>query len=224
MKQSINFAEIDLKLFRQKSETNDRIVIVMEPFLKEAKSRYETLECMFNKMTSTYKELADYFAFDANKYAIGEFFADLRTFAQQFELCKEENLALKEAEEKQRRTEEERKMREKEKYERKCHKERLLMQPKQNIDLNDTGDTGVMDNLLEALQSGKLFDSSSSNLNMSALNRTKRTTQRNDARRNAGEDPRTQYSRKSCVKTQNHYACFRRKNATNYALLRVKHV
>ena len=39
---------------------------------------------MATKMESLFAELADYFAFEVNKYSLGEFFADLRTFSQQF--------------------------------------------------------------------------------------------------------------------------------------------
>ena len=157
MKQSIHHAEIDLKTCRHRSEPNDRIVDVMEPFVKEAKARYETLEYMFNKMNGAYKELADYFAFEVNKYSLGEFFADLRTFSQQFKQCSQENAKMKEAEEKQKRADEERQQREQEKLANKCKKERLMQT---NRGDGDDGGTGVMDNLLEALQSGKFFDSS----------------------------------------------------------------
>ncbi len=66
-------------------------------------------------------------------------------------------MRLKETEEKIKRAEEEKERREKEKLARKTQKDKLI-KPK-----NPHGaDIGVMDNLLEALQSGELFESSNS--------------------------------------------------------------
>ena len=65
---------------------------------------------------------------------------------------------MKETEEKIKRAEEEREKREKEKQARKTHKEKLMQSSTVG---GEMGDTGVMDNLLEALQSGKLFEASS---------------------------------------------------------------
>jgi hypothetical protein len=156
MKHGINNAELDLKTSKQKNDKNDKIADVMESFLKDAKSRYETLDCMYNKMNESYKELADFYAFDPVKYTMSEFFTDLKTFSIQFQQCKQENAKMKETEEKIKRAEEERLIREKEKQARKSQKEKL-MQP----DRGEIGEKGVMDNLLEALQSGKLFEASS---------------------------------------------------------------
>jgi len=89
---------------------------------------------------------------------LGEFFNDLKTFSVQFQVCLEENLKIKETEEKIKRAEEEREKREKEKQLRKTHKEKLMQSTASG---GEMGDTGVMDNLLEALQSGKLFEASS---------------------------------------------------------------
>ena len=102
--------------------------------------------------------LADFYSFDSSKYVIGEFFGDLKTFSLQFQVCLEDNLKIKETEEKIKRAEEEREKREKEKQARKTHKEKLMQSTTTG---GEMGDTGVMDNLLEALQSGKLFEASS---------------------------------------------------------------
>lgn len=133
----------------------------MESFFKEAQSQFETLEVMFKKMTDAYKDLSEFFAFDVNKYPLGEFFTDLRTFATQFQQCVEENRRARETEEKIRRAEEDRAAREKEREARKNQKERLMTSgaggstsgTKSGSMMNSAGatsemaDTGVMDNL-----------------------------------------------------------------------------
>lgn len=133
---------------------------MMESFFKEAQSQFETLEVMFKKMTDAYKDLSEFFAFDPNKYPLGEFFTDLRTFAAQFQQCVEENRRARETEEKIRRAEEDRAAREKEREARKNQKERLMASgaggptsAKSGSMMNSAGatsemaDTGVMDNL-----------------------------------------------------------------------------
>ena len=57
MKQSIKNADLDVKNCKQK---NDKFVELMEAFLKDAQNRYETLECLFNKMTDAYKDLGEF--------------------------------------------------------------------------------------------------------------------------------------------------------------------
>jgi hypothetical protein len=163
IKTSINHVELDLKNLKQKQEKNDQFAEVMESFMKDAKSRYETLECMFQKMNEAYKDLADFYTFEQSKYSLGEFFTDLKTFTNQFNQCVDENIRLKEAEEKLRRAEEERKQREKEVQARRCQKEKLMQSSISNSESGMGDGTGVMDNLLEALQSGKFFEGSASN-------------------------------------------------------------
>ena len=80
----------------------------MEPFLEKAQSDYETIECMLTKMNEAFKNLADFYSFDAEKYTMNEFFTDLKVFSQQFHQCHTDNVKLKETEEKIRRAEENR--------------------------------------------------------------------------------------------------------------------
>lgn len=157
MKANVTNLELDLKTAKRSSDSSDRYVDLMEEFLKEAQSQYETLEFMFKKMTEAYKDLADYFVFDPVKYPLGEFFTDLRTFATQFQQCVEDNRRARETEEKVRRAEEERAAREKEREARKTQKERLMMQSagpaasKGPASTAEMADTGVMDNLYASL-------------------------------------------------------------------------
>lgn len=162
MKTSVSNLETDLKTTKRTGDPSDRYLDIMETFHKEAQSQYETLEFMFKKMSDTYKDVADYFAFDSSKYLIGEFFTDLKTFANQFQQCMEENRKARETEEKIRRAEEERAAREKEREARKNQKERLMtggasgtkgagMGASGPTGHGDLADTGVMDNLLDTL-------------------------------------------------------------------------
>ncbi|RNA05588.1 diaphanous -like protein [Brachionus plicatilis] len=161
MKTSINNLELDIKNFKNRLDSTDKYLEVMETFSSDARTRYETLDCMFNKMNDCYKELAEFYTFDSSKYPLGEFFTDLKTFCHQFEQCLNDNLKFRETEEKIRRAEEERKIREKEKQVRKAQKEKFIKSGANGGD----GDTGVMDNLLEALQSGKIFEATNPNTN-----------------------------------------------------------
>ncbi len=54
MKQSIKNADLDVRNCKQRP---DKFVDVMEAFLKDAQNRYDTLDCLFNKMTTAYKDL-----------------------------------------------------------------------------------------------------------------------------------------------------------------------
>lgn len=111
IKTNNNNIQIDLRLAKQKNDTsNEKFVEIMEPFLEDAQSRYETIECMLTKMNEAFRELADFYAFEKNKYTMSEFFTDLKVFSQQFHQCHMENIKLKETEEKIRRAEEDKGM------------------------------------------------------------------------------------------------------------------
>jgi hypothetical protein len=176
MKTTISNLELDLKNLKrsagvnnQNANNSDKYLEHMDAFYNEAQARYETLECMFSKMNEAYAYLAEFYAFDQNKYLLGEFFNDLKNFCAQFVQCGEENRKAKELEEKIRRCEEERIQRELEKQAKKTQKERLMQTATTAVvasgaEIGSRGDRnsdmGVMDNLLEALQSGKLFEAS----------------------------------------------------------------
>ncbi len=179
IKQNLSNLDLDIRNSKQKmyDSTNEKFLDLMQPFLKESQLQFETLECMHIKMNEAYRDLADFYAFESSKYTICEFFSDLKTFSQQFQQCHTENVKLKETENKIRRAEEEKSQREKEKMARKNHKEKLIQSHGEEM-----GDTGVMDNLLEALQSGKLLQASggnsSSNNSPSGFGRGRRPARR----------------------------------------------
>lgn len=178
MKTQIKNLELDVRNAKGKNDSvNEKFVEVMEPFLIDARVRYETLDCMLSNLNDAYKELSEFFTFDPVKYQMGELFTDLKVFAHQFQQCHIENIKQKEADEKQRRAEEEKAQREKEKQARQTQKEKLMQQ---NTD--DLSDTGVMDNLLEALQSGKFFENGApgGNINHAGAGRGIRRPPRRD--------------------------------------------
>jgi hypothetical protein len=84
MKLNLKNVELDVRNAKaQEQNASDKFVMVMEPYVHDAKSRYETLECMSQKMITAYKDLADFYCIDS-KTTIGEFFTDLNTFCIQF--------------------------------------------------------------------------------------------------------------------------------------------
>ncbi|OXB79450.1 UNVERIFIED_CONTAM: hypothetical protein H355_008345, partial [Colinus virginianus] len=135
-------------------------------FAKEAREQYDKLVCGYNNMIKLYENLGEYFTFDAKSVSMEEFFCDLNKFKilflsylesktpRSFYLMQEalkENNKRREMEEKMKRAKLAREKAEQEKLERQKNKQQLL-------GMNKEGDeTGVMDNLLEALQSGAAF-------------------------------------------------------------------
>ncbi|KAH1166400.1 hypothetical protein KIL84_015572 [Mauremys mutica] len=120
-------------------------------FVKDAQEQYEKLRMMHSNMENLFKEMGQYFLFDPKKISVEEFFMDLHNFR---------NMFLQAAKENQKRRETEEKMRRAKLAKEKAEKERLEKQQKreQLIDMNAEGDeTGVMDSLMEALQSGAAF-------------------------------------------------------------------
>ncbi|ODM97180.1 Protein diaphanous 3 [Orchesella cincta] len=142
--------ETDLKNSKLPQGSDDKFVDVMQPFVLEAREQYNILQQMFNKIDSLYSNLADYFAFDKNKYTVEEFLGDIKIFKDQFKQAYKDNVKLRETEEKIRRAKEAKAKAEIEKQERLARKKALL-------DMNSGDNTGVMDNLLEALATGQAF-------------------------------------------------------------------
>jgi len=56
----------------------------LHQFLNTAKEQFEVLEGMYKKMTTMFQNTAKYFAFDPKKYTMEEFFTDLKTFIESF--------------------------------------------------------------------------------------------------------------------------------------------
>ncbi|XP_015266616.1 PREDICTED: protein diaphanous homolog 1 [Gekko japonicus] len=151
MKKQISDLRRDVSDFPSATEEKDKFVEKMTSFVKEAEEQYEKLRMMHSNMESLYKELGQYFLFDANKILIEEFFSNLHNFRNMFLQALKENQKRRETEEKMRRAKLAKEKAEKERQEKQQKREQL-------IDMNAEGDeTGVMDSLLEALQSGAAF-------------------------------------------------------------------
>ncbi|XP_030354099.1 protein diaphanous homolog 2 isoform X4 [Strigops habroptila] len=151
MNHQIQRLENDIKNFPKTQDENDKFVEKMSSFAESAREQYEKLSNMHNNMTKLYENLGEYFTFDPKAISIEEFFGDLSNFRTLFLEALKENNKRKEMEEKTRRAKLAKEKAEQEKLERQKKKQQL-------IDMNKEGDeTGVMDSLLEALQSGAAF-------------------------------------------------------------------
>ncbi|XP_019496648.1 PREDICTED: protein diaphanous homolog 2 isoform X3 [Hipposideros armiger] len=151
MEQQIVRLESDIKKFPETGDRHDKFVEKMTSFSKSARDQYEKLLTMHNNMVKLYENLGEYFIFDSKTVSIEEFFGDLSNFRTLFLEAVKENNKRREMEEKTRRAKLAKEKAEQEKLERQKKKKQL-------IDMNKEGDeTGVMDNLLEALQSGAAF-------------------------------------------------------------------
>ncbi|XP_032083619.1 protein diaphanous homolog 2 isoform X2 [Thamnophis elegans] len=151
MGQQIQRLENDIKKFPQIQDPRDKFVEKMISFAKSAREQYEKLSNMHNNMIKLYDNLGDYYTFDSKSVTVEEFFGDLSAFRTLFLDALKENHKRREMEEKTKRAKLAKEKAEREKLERQKKKKQL-------IDMNKEGDeTGVMDNLLEALQSGAAF-------------------------------------------------------------------
>lgn len=153
MSKALKQLEVDIKNAQQDKSTpeNDKFVPVMEEFLNVAKQQCEVLEGMAKKTSSLYLEIAKYFAFDAKKYTLEEFFGDIKSFIAGFNQAVKDNAKLRETEEKIRRAKEAQEKRDREKVERTAAKNAI-------VDVSgDDDQQGVMDQLFEALKTGSAF-------------------------------------------------------------------
>nr|XP_023698655.1 protein diaphanous homolog 1 isoform X2 [Paramormyrops kingsleyae] len=150
MGKQIKDLEKDIETFPPPQCDKDLFVEKMTSFVGNAREQYEKLDLMHQNMIKQYEDLGVFFVFDPKKMSIEEFFGDLNNFCNMFQQAVKENQKRKEAEEKMRRAKLAKEKAEKEKEE-KQKKSQLL-------DINADGDeTGIMDGLLEALQSGAAF-------------------------------------------------------------------
>ncbi|XP_059507469.1 protein diaphanous homolog 2 isoform X3 [Stegostoma tigrinum] len=151
MERQIQCLERDIKKFPETEDEHDKFVEKMSSFAKLARDQYEKLSNMYSNMMKLYKGLGDYFVFDPKTVSIDDFFTDLKNFRSTFLEALKENIKKRETEEKIKRAKLAKEKAEREKLERQQKKKQL-------IDMNKEGnETGVMDSLLEALQSGAAF-------------------------------------------------------------------
>ncbi|KAG8439022.1 hypothetical protein GDO86_005280 [Hymenochirus boettgeri] len=157
MKKQIADLQKDIESFPPAENDKDKFVEKMTIsfnfyiFVKEAHDQYTKLCMMHENMQSLFIDLGQYFVFNHKKVSVEEFFLDLHNFRNMFSQALRENQKRKEAEEKLKRAKLAKEKAEKERLDKMQKREQL-------IDMNAEGDeTGVMDSLLEALQSGAAF-------------------------------------------------------------------
>uniref|UniRef100_A0A8C9CKI2 Diaphanous related formin 3 n=1 Tax=Phocoena sinus TaxID=42100 RepID=A0A8C9CKI2_PHOSS len=158
--------EKDLKIFPPPEDLHDKFVTKMSIFVISAKEHYEKLSKLHENMDKLYQSIMGYYAIDVKKVSVEDFLTDLNNFRTMFMQAMKDNFKKREAEEKEKRARMAKELAEKERLERQQKKKRLL-------EMKTEGDeTGVMDSLLEALQSGAAF-----------RDRRKRTPKPKDIRR-----------------------------------------
>ncbi|XP_075597847.1 protein diaphanous homolog 3 isoform X2 [Balearica regulorum gibbericeps] len=151
MERQLQQLEKDLQTFPVPEDKHDKFVAKMSSFLVHAKEDFQKLSRMHENMEKLYQNVMRYYAIDLKKVSVEEFLTDLNNFRTMFMQAVKENMRRREAEEKQRRAKIAKEKAEKEKQERQQKKKRLL-------EMKTEGEeTGVMDSLLEALQSGAAF-------------------------------------------------------------------
>ncbi|XP_048834132.1 protein diaphanous homolog 3-like isoform X1 [Brienomyrus brachyistius] len=143
--------ENNLKSFAAQEDPQDAFVPKMASFAAQAREQYEKLDIMHTNMIMLYKNLLEYFAVDPKKTSVEELFSDISSFRSMFMQAVKENAKMREAEEKQLRARLAKEQAALEKRQRQQQKRRLL-----EVD-TENDETGVMDSLLEALQSGAAF-------------------------------------------------------------------
>ncbi|XP_054255201.1 protein diaphanous homolog 3 isoform X2 [Indicator indicator] len=174
MEQQLQQLEKDLQTFPVPEDKHDKFVAKMSSFLLHAREDFQKLSRMHENMEKLYQNVMGYYAIDLKKVSVEEFLTDLNNFRTMFMQAVKENMRRREAEEKQKRAKIAKEKAEKEKQERQQKKKRLL-------EMKTEGEeTGVMDSLLEALQSGAAF-----------RDRRKRTPRSKDTQQNIS--PTTQW-------------------------------
>ncbi|XP_063228086.1 protein diaphanous-like isoform X2 [Bacillus rossius redtenbacheri] len=123
----------------------DRFRQVMEPFLEEARNEHDTLLKMFKQMEKAFTEVSEFFVFDKTKYTVEELFGDIKAFKDAFQRAHADNLRAREAEEAAARRSQQRG-----RASGAAGGTVLEMSP-------EDPQEGVMDSLLEALQTGSAF-------------------------------------------------------------------
>ncbi|XP_047209397.1 protein diaphanous homolog 1 isoform X2 [Girardinichthys multiradiatus] len=150
MGRQIKNLQKDLETFPPAQNENDLFVEKMSSFVTQAQEQFEKLDMMHKNMEMQYADLGQYFVFEPKKISVEEFFGDISNFKNMFQEAVKENQRRKEAEEKIKKAKLAREKAEKEKEEK--------QKRNQLLDIDAEGDeTGIMDGLLEALQSGAAF-------------------------------------------------------------------
>ncbi|XP_036212605.2 protein diaphanous isoform X2 [Bactrocera oleae] len=143
--------ETDLKNNKVPQCDDDKFNEIMGEFSYDCRLHVDLLGKMQVQMEKLYKDLGEYFSFDHNKYSMEEFFTDIKAFKDAFIQAQQENVHQREEENKKRRLQDARERLLREQLERQQLKLALV-----DMDSTQTQE-GVMDSLLEALQTGTAF-------------------------------------------------------------------
>ncbi|KAL6112916.1 diaph3 [Pungitius sinensis] len=147
--------ERDLETFSSPDDPDDMFFTKMASFSEVAREQYGKLVIMHSNMETLYQNMLEYFAVDPKKTSVEELFTDLSNFRAMFTQALKDNLKQRETEEKQRKALAAKEKAEREKQER---KQQQQQKKRRSLEVNAENDeTGVMDSLLEALQSGAAF-------------------------------------------------------------------
>ncbi|XP_078246866.1 protein diaphanous homolog 3 isoform X2 [Pogona vitticeps] len=150
MERQLKQLERDLETFPLSEDNHDKFVTKMSTFAIQAKQEFQKLVRLHDNMEKLYRNVMDYYAVDLKKVSVEEFLMDLNNFRTMFMQVAKDNKRRKEVEEKQKHAIIAREKAEKEILARQQKKHLLEMK-------TECDETGVMDSLLEALQSGAAF-------------------------------------------------------------------
>lgn len=153
MNSSLKNLESDLNNNKIPQSDDDKFLGVMGPFAVDCRQQVEVLGKMQTQMENMFKDLGEFYAFDVNKYTMEEFFSDVKTFIDLFVQAHKDNVKIREDEEKNRRMRDAREQAQRDLVDRQQRKLALV-----DMDAAHTQE-GVMDSLLEALQTGSAFGS-----------------------------------------------------------------
>ncbi|XP_027249830.1 protein diaphanous homolog 3 isoform X4 [Cricetulus griseus] len=143
--------EKNLETFPPPEDLHDKFVIKMSSFVSSANEQYANLSELLDNMTQLYQSVMAYYAVDMKKVSVEDFFNDLNNFRTTFMQALKENIKKREAAENDKRARIAKERAEQERLQRQLEKKRLLEMK------TEADETGVMDSLLEALQSGAAF-------------------------------------------------------------------
>ncbi|XP_032293909.1 protein diaphanous isoform X1 [Drosophila virilis] len=151
MNAAVKNLETDLQNNKVPQCEDDKFSEVMGKFAVECRQQVDVLGKMQVQMEKLFKDLSEYYAFDPSKYTMEEFFADIKTFKDAFQAAHNDNVRIREEQEKKQRMQEAREQSQREQLERQQRKMAVV-----DMDAAQAQE-GVMDSLLEALQTGSAF-------------------------------------------------------------------
>ncbi|KAL2087591.1 hypothetical protein ACEWY4_016419 [Coilia grayii] len=138
MERQLEQLDRDLQTFSSPQDQQDMFTTKMTSFSQQAREQHQKLVTMHSNMAALYNSLLGYFAMDPKKTSIEELFTDLSNFRAMFAAClRSKSQGLRVVIQ--------------------CPPGASLIFSIATATLEKNDETGVMDSLLEALQSGAAF-------------------------------------------------------------------